>query len=396
MIVKGMSGLIGDDLSLWSYVETLCFDILNGSDYSEVRLPFIEQKRLFSHNLGNGSDIVSKEMYQISYRGKDELVLRPEGTVVYLEMIRNLKLLKRKHKNWYYGAMFRHESVTSTRKRTFYQLGIENLNHDPVTQEIDIISISAKILRCLLPESILRINFIGSKQEQHNYGKALQKILDPYRHQLTATALLALDSNPLRLLDSNEPCVVALKDILPKITDFTSPSQEFCELLSYMQSYNIQYDYDTSLVRGLDYYTGIVFEWTHPRCVSSIGGGGRYDSIVQTNAFGMALGIDRIISLLSNRQVNTLCDYYIAITDKSLYQLSIPLRLSLNGRTHVSVDNCTERSIINKAFVHRCSYLIIIYASDHLVCIKNPSYDCEYKKSFSNIEPLIKLCNSSL
>jgi histidyl-tRNA synthetase len=306
--VKGMNDILPQEISLWHYLEQIFFTILKQYNYTEIRLNLVEHAELFHRDLGQNSAILQKEMYYLQYRGEKQLVLRPEGTASCIRALSNNSMLKSSHRLWYYGPMFRHEQPQAGRKRSFYQLGIENINNTSLSQEIEIFLLTSRVFDSLhlLDKVHLHINYLGTFEEQNRYGQALKNYFSQYH--LNDTHQKTLLMNPLRILDSKSSEIINLLNNAPNINEYIKRNNDFYTLLAYLKDSHIQIVDNPYLVRGLDYYNGTVFEWKIRDNIIShntLCAGGRYDKLVNNGtAFGCAFGIDRLIFILKQLQIS--------------------------------------------------------------------------------------------
>lgn len=270
-----------------------------------ISTPLLEETSLFQRSVGEGSDIVNKEMYNFLDKSGKDICLRPEGTAgvvrSYLEEKRDKS--KDKVKYFYFGPMFRYERPQKGRYRTFYQFGVESFGEKEVFEDALLILMVSEILSSLNIDFKLKINSIGNKKSRFLYKEKLVSFSSSL--DICEDCKTRLKLNPLRILDcKNETCQSLYKDA-PKINEylFEEDASDFELLKSIL---NIDFEVDSSLVRGLDYYSKTVFEFVSDKLgsQSAIAGGGRYDYLVEelggdnTPAVGFAIGIDRILDLI--------------------------------------------------------------------------------------------------
>lgn len=306
-----MNDVLPDQTPRWQYLEASARELLATYCYQEIRFPLLEQTQLFKRSIGEVTDIVEKEMYTFTDRNGDSLTLRPEGTACCVRAAEQHGLLyNQTQKLWYMGPMYRHERPQKGRYRQFSQLGVEAFGMAGMDIEVEILLLSSQLWQQLgLTEYLkLEINNLGSSEDRANYGKALHAYLSPLRAQLDEDSQRRLDSNVLRILDSKIPDTRALLDAAPRLTEFLSEASQlqFADLRKVLDQAGIDHVVNPALVRGLDYYNDLVFEWTTNKlgAQATVCAGGRYDGLSQqlggssTPAVGFGMGLERLLLLL--------------------------------------------------------------------------------------------------
>lgn len=310
--VKGMNDLLPGDSAIWQYVEGLVADVLNRYSYDEIRFPIVETTDLFKRGIGEATDIIEKEMYTFDDRNGESLSMRPEGTASCVRACEQHGLLyNQTQKLWYQGPMFRYERPQKGRLRQFHQIGIETYGFSDADVEAEVIQLTARLWRELgISDHVtLQINTLGTSDSRKAYRDALVEYLSAIADQLDEDSQRRLSTNPLRILDSKVPATQALLDGAPKLTDFISEEsrEKFAELSGLLETAGISFEVNDRLVRGLDYYNDTVFEWVTQAlgAQGTVCAGGRYDNLVEqlggrpTPAFGCAMGVERLVLLLS-------------------------------------------------------------------------------------------------
>ena len=309
--VRGMNDLLPDVIELWQHVEAVARDILHAYGYREIRAPLVEKTELFARSIGHVTDIVEKEMYSFEDRSGDSLTLRPEGTAGCVRAgIENGLLHNQVQRFWYAGPMFRHERPQKGRYRQFHQIGVEAFGMQGPDIDAELILMSCRLWEALgLRELTLEINSLGTPESRARYRKVLIDYLTEYRDQLDADSLRRLEHNPLRVLDSKNPAMRDIVNRAPNMFDYLDDGARahFEELQSYLNEARVSYIVNPRLVRGLDYYTHAVFEWTTDKlgAQSAICAGGRFDGLIEqlggkpTPAAGFAIGMERLTELVS-------------------------------------------------------------------------------------------------
>lgn len=311
--IKGMHDYLPKDTIIWNQVESIFKKILYNYGYDEIKLPILEKTILFKNSIGEITDIIGKEMYSFYDKNGRSITLRPEATTSCVRAVIQHQLLHHKKlKLWYYGPMFRYERPQKGRYRQFYQFGIETFGFCEPDIELELIIIIHKFWQCLgLTNFVkLEINSIGSITEREKYQIVLKDFLKKNISILDNHCIRQLKQNALRILDSKNINVQNLLLKAPNLIDFINQKSKlhFEELCTLIKNFNIPYTINYKLIRGLDYYNNIVFEWTtnHIGSKDAICAGGRYDTLVQkllgpsTPAAGLAIGMDRLLLLLQS------------------------------------------------------------------------------------------------
>ena len=305
--------------------EIALIKIFESYSLNEIRTPALENESLFNRSVGDSSDIVNKELYTFLDKNKKKISLRPEGTAGVARSIIEKKLDNETHRFWYLGPMWRYERPQKGRYRQFYQAGIELLGYSEGLAELEMISMILSINDALgIKNSKIKINHLGNKDAKDQFCEALKNYLEPFSSKLEKLDLDRLNKNPLRVLDSkSEQTKDILKDA-PKMNEFVS--KESLDLLNLIKNsfseHNIEIDY--SLVRGLDYYTGFIFEAISDDlgAQDSYLGGGRYDNLFsdlggkKLPAIGMAIGIERLAEISNYSVENKTLISFIVLSDK--------------------------------------------------------------------------------
>lgn len=308
--IRGMNDLLPSDTPIWQHIEKTIMAIFAQYAYQEIRLPLLEKTELFKRGIGEVTDIVEKEMYTFQDRNQDSLTLRPEGTAGCVRAaIEHGLLYHQTQKLWYQGPMFRHERPQKGRYRQFYHLGAEAFGFSTYLIEAELILLAARSFEKLkLAEKMtLQINSLGSLSSRAKYRDEFVVFCRQHIDKLDEDSIRRLETNPLRILDSKNPEIQLLLQEAPKLNDYLDEAskKEFELLCALLQDLNISFDINPHLVRGLDYYTGVVFEWVTPYLgsQSTVCAGGRYDNLVEelggtkTPAVGFAIGMDRLVEL---------------------------------------------------------------------------------------------------
>jgi histidyl-tRNA synthetase len=369
-----MPDLFPQDLERWHIFESKLSEVFYSFDTHEIRTPLLEPTELFSRSVGNSSDIINKELYSFLDRNKDSISLRPEGTASIIRAIIQKKQEHEKHKLWYQGPMFRYERPQKGRFRQFHQVGVEYLGFKEGISEYELISMVLQINKLIgITNYTIKINHLGDQFAKESFCDALINFLQPHIAELHEKDQARLKSNPLRILDSKEKSTQALLKEGPKFQDFISDaSKNFLHNLVNAFSDHCDIQIDQSLVRGLDYYTGIVFETVSQElgAQDAFLGGGRYDNLSNQlggkdmHAIGFAIGIERIIELLSIKNIKPLKVGFITTgeqTDKKTYKIADDLRSANSGIIlDTFLSEGSLKSQLRRANKNNCKYVIII------------------------------------
>jgi histidyl-tRNA synthetase len=284
--------------------------------FSEIRIPIFEFTDLYARSIGGTTDIVEKEMYTFPDRDGSSLTLRPEGTAGVVRAVLEHKLLDSPttRKLFYFGPMFRHERPQAGRYRQFHQFGVEALGTDHPLIDVEVIDLLWQLFTSLqLKDLTLHINSIGTLDDRESYIHKLKKFTASILNSLCGNCQRRYSTNPLRILDCKVPmCQDATQQAPILLDDLSSNSRtHFQAVIDGLRALEIPYTLNHRLVRGLDYYSQTTFEITSPHlgAQSTIGAGGRYNGLFQvlqgppTPAIGFAVGLERVMLLLSEDQI---------------------------------------------------------------------------------------------
>ena len=311
--VRGMNDVSPTESSTWHFVESTARDVLQCYGYREVRPPLVERTELFRRSVGEATDIVEKEMYTFADRNGDSLSLRPECTASCVRAaVEHGWLRAGGQRIWTIGPMFRYEKPQKGRYRQFHQLDVEALGYPGPDVDAELILLCARLWRRLgLSRLRLELNSLGSRPSQARYRGELVRYFAAHRERLDEDSRRRLASNPLRILDSKQPEMQELIKSAPRITDFLDDASalHLQGLSSMLDRAGLSWRMNPRLVRGLDYYTGPVFEWQTEElgAQNAVCGGGRYDRLIEdiggqsAPATGFAMGLERIVALLDQQ-----------------------------------------------------------------------------------------------
>lgn len=310
--LKGTRDIYGLEEKVLNLIENKFFKIIKNYNFKRICTPIIEDANLFIRSVGETSDIVSKEMYLFKDNGQRDIALRPEGTASTIRAfvenkINNLEPTKLA----YFGPMFRYERPQKGRYRQFIQGGVELIENSTIENNFEIIKLAYDFLKSLKISNItLEINNLGSFESRNNYIEILKEYFSKYKEQLNEISLIRLQKNVLRILDDKEEIKKDFVKNAPKLIDYLSSieKERFKNLLDLLDEFEIKYVINPYLVRGLDYYNDIVFEFVSnsdtlgSQC--TVLGGGRYDGMIKSfggpdiGSIGFAFGVDRLMEII--------------------------------------------------------------------------------------------------
>ena len=356
--IRGMPDLYDLDIERISRVENICMEGFKSFNYQEFRTPIIENKSLFQRSAGETSDIVQKEVYEFDDRNGETLCLRPEGTAGLVRALITNGLLSEEIKKYFYlGPMFRYERPQKGRKRQFFQAGVELIGEGSSKSDVEIILVGKTILDKLGINFCLEINYLGGEESLNSYRTYLREFLQENKDSFEEKLYSRLQRNPVRAIDSKDENIQKVIKDAKDITNFLTDEEKqlFAETVDTLDQLKVDYKINTNLVRGMDYYTGTVFEYT----VDSLGaqnaviGGGRYDNLIKElggkdlPAIGFALGIDRLSEIISLEEKTK--DIFIGYAEaKSVsYAQDIGNKLRLNNGSLV-IENYLGNANVSK------------------------------------------------
>ncbi len=314
--VKGTQDILPADRAYWRYVTEQMHAVSALFGLQQIDTPIFEETSLFVRGVGEGTDIVDKEMYSFQDKGGDDLTLRPEFTAGVMRAFieHGMHVLPRPVKLYSIGPIFRHEAPQAGRYRQFHQFNVEMLGEMDPAVDLDVMSVAWMLLTRLGYRGLnFQLNSTGCRKCRPGYRAALVDYFKAYEDRLGDVDRRRLAINPLRLLDSKEPAVQPLLDAAPHSADHLCDecATHLAGLRGYLAALGMPYTINFRLVRGLDYYTKTVFEvWAEGiGSQSAVCGGGRYDGLVEelggppTPGIGFAMGIERVIASLKQQGI---------------------------------------------------------------------------------------------
>ena len=389
--IRGFRDILPFEASKFIFIENIINKMMLSYNAEQVRLPALESLNLFKRSIGETSDIVTKEMYSFDDRNGDTLCMIPEGTASCLRLALENNLIydrgPKKKRLYYIAPMFRHERPQKGRYRQFTQFGVEFYGDQSYHDDIDLLLfISNLFIKLDINDIKLHLNTIGCNDDRQRYSSKLIEYFSRYENHFTDEQQKTLSKNPLRLLDTKDPSLQDIVSSAPSIDDFINKNakQNFDLIKNELSNLNIAFVHDTKLVRGLDYYNDLVFEWKTSRLGSqdAVCAGGRYDqlsSIIgdkEIPAVGFAMGLDRVVELFEDK--NTFINIGLAnISEKnhSIHKLVQYIRdLDCDFKLKIMDKNKTLTKQIKQADKEQCKLLIIVgdnEISNNMLTVKN-------------------------
>jgi len=346
-------------------VERAARDILGGSGYRRIETPIFEHTELFARGVGASTDIVQKEMYTFDDAGGRSLTLRPEGTAAVMRAYAEHGMHKAPQpvKLWYYGPFFRQEKPQAGRFRQFWQIGAEAIgSDDPAVDAETILLLQTLVAELGVAGVRLRLGSLGTPETRAAYREKLVAHLRAHEDELSEDVRARIDLNPLRAFDADDPGTRRVMASAPLLIDHLAPedAEHFAEVRARLDAAGVDYEIDPTLVRGIDYYTRTLFEFTSDAlgAQSGVGGGGRYDGLAEvlglarTPGIGWAAGVERLLLAGEHRPApEAVCDLYVAGTDVPAFALAAEARraglnvqLELAGRSRKGQLKQADRS----------------------------------------------------
>lgn len=382
-LVKGTHDIINEEARFYQQIEALFISLAEIYGYNEFRTPILEYSELFKRDQNDSSDMVRKQMYTFKDLGDRSLTLRPEGTASVARAIVNSKLYAQNDfpiKAYYLGPVFRYERPKAGTYRQFSQFGIENIGVDSIYADVETIILSYRALKMLGFKNLkLKINCLGDQESRDNYKKALVKYFTPLIDKMCPDCKERLKLNPLRIIDCKVPEDQELVKKAPKMGEYLSKAsrERFAATIKLLKEVGIPYEIDEGIVRGLDYYSHIVYEYEYISKsglnVGALGGGGHYDNLVsevggpKLAGVGFAFGIERIYSLLKEDnllpELNAGFDFMVMpVGEEAIVRAFIVadfLRM-LGYKADAIIEKKSFKAMFHKAEKHEARFAIII------------------------------------
>jgi len=411
--VKGTYDILPGEVELWQEIERVVRKWMELYGCSEIRTPIFEETGLFARSIGEDTDIVGKEMYTFTDMGDRSLTLRPEGTAsvirAFIEHSLDQKGLPQAL--WYMGPMFRQEKPQKGRQRQFHQFGVELIGSSAPEADVEVMMLFDDIAEELgLSERVFSLNSIGGGESRKRYSAALVSFLDSIEDSLCGDCRRRKKTNPLRVLDCKVPgCREALRSSsgLPRTTDYLTPGdmRYYETVKKLLDSHGVGYVEDPYLVRGLDYYTGTIFEMNCSRlgAQSAVMGGGRYDNLVRelggrdVPAVGFACGMERLVLALRDtdwrRTGGRPLKVYVAVPDGSSKEAASRYMAEIRRQGAIAVTDLLGRSMkaqMKAASREGADYVLIVEPEDGVVSARDMKKSEQEKMSFGDFLALVK------
>lgn len=348
-LIKAMRGTrdIYDDEALkFNFIEKTAKELLENYGFGRIITPTFESTDLFKRGIGEGTDIVDKEMYTFKDRGDRNITLRPEGTApVVRSYLENKTYAKEELTKYYYvNNMFRYERPQAGRYREFYQIGVEVLGNANPMADAEVISMGYRLMEKLGIEDLkVNINSVGGNETRAKYRELLVNFLTPKKEGLCHDCQTRYETNPLRVLDCKEASCQSLITDAPTLPESLNPEEKahYESVKTYLDMFGVEYIENPRLVRGLDYYSSTVFEIITEKLGSqgTVLGGGRYDNLIsqlgnkEVPAVGFGSGLDRLMMLLGEDKIVNTPDIYVSWTGEENidYAFLVANKLRDNG-----------------------------------------------------------------
>lgn len=369
-LVRGMKDLINEDAEKFDFIVNTAQKVAEKYNFQHLTTPLVEYTSLFERNLGNESDIVHKEIYRFEDRGGDMLALRPEMTAGICRFVIENGLYQGPfpHKYISYGPVFRYDRPQKGRYRQFNQLNFEIFGLKDQAPEIKVyLQMITELLDLLgVADVKVKINHLGSPEERSKYIVDLKNYLINYKDKLSEDSKRRLETNILRILDSKDEGDKNILKNAPKIQDYLSDEHK-----QFLFSFGDKYEIDNNLVRGLDYYSGFVFEAITDKIgetQNACCGGGEYNNLIEDmsgkklSAFGFAFGIERLFDLINVANLPEKQPLYLHLTDKS--------RFVDNARNEINLAY-SEDLVKGLKYANQIQANFVIFEKDRQILIKN-------------------------
>lgn len=382
---KGTVDILPEQSGSWQKVEETARNFFNRANYREIRTPSFENYEIFSRSSGDSSEIVEKQMYDFNDKGGRHIALRPEGTAgvvrAYVEDKMYAPEVVKPFNVFYMESTFRYERPQAGRQREFHQIGVESFGSSNPLADVQTIMMGHDLLAELGVKNYqLHINTLGNEQVRKDYHDALVNYFTPVKDELSEDSQRRLRDNPLRILDSKDDRDKKFLPDAPKIRDFLDDDskQNFESILKMLDQLGIDYVIDDDLVRGLDYYTGVIFEFMVEdkslwESATTILGGGRYDHLVEefngpaTPAVGFGIGEERLMLVLEKQNPalfeNRGIDFFITNIGDGTAQKAIEITRSLRKQgfeTDFDVNQKKLKAQFKKADRDHAKYVITL------------------------------------
>ena len=386
---KGTVDILPDVSYQWEKVEQTAREFFERANYREIRTPAFENYEIFARSSGESSDVVEKEMYDFHDKGDRHIALRPEGTAGVVRAYVENKIYGPDYVKpfnvFYIAPMYRYERPQAGRQREFHQIGVESFGSANPLADVETIVMGNDLLNALGVKNFeLHINSLGNEDVRKAYHDALVNYFTPVKDQLSEDSQRRLATNPLRILDSKEEQDKQFLPNAPKIVDYLDDESKanFKTITDTLTNLGINYVLDDDLVRGLDYYTGVIFEFMVEdknlwQSKTTILGGGRYDHLVeefdgpQTPAVGFGIGEERLMLVLKEQNPEFFedegIDFFITNIGEGTAQKTVEIARKLRSqglKVQYDVDQKKLKAQFRKADRVHAKYVITLGAKE--------------------------------
>lgn len=382
--VKGTHDIFGEETAAYDKVESLMKSVAELYAYNGVRPPVMEYNSVFVRGVGEGSDIVRKEMYTFPDKGGRDLTLRPEFTAGIMRLVVQNKLYATNElplKLYYCGPVFRYERPQLGRYRQFNQFGVESIGNDSAMNDVEVITLAYTILCSLGLEGVkIKINTLGDEASRNAYRDALKKYFASHIENMCEDCKSRFELNPLRILDCKVPEDHPIIEGAPSIKDYlsTESKNRFHTVLDALEVLQIPYEVDDSLVRGLDYYSETVFEFHYVSKAGvdygAVGAGGHYGKLMQElggpelPGVGFSFGIERVVSVLKDDDLlgdtkQSLDVYIMPLSEETLLyaeEVAVVLRNGGGYRADICFDKTKLGNMFKRATAKNAKFAVIV------------------------------------
>ncbi len=393
--IRGFRDILPNESQKFLFLEKKIHNICPLFNTKQIRIPALESLNLFKRSIGESSDIVTKEMYSFKDKNDEIVCMIPEGTASSMRLAFENNLIYdrgiKKNRFYYYTPMFRHERPQKGRYRQFTQFGVEFMGNESIHEDIDLLLMSKMFFEEIKIGNLkLHINSLGLAEDRKRYSQDLQSYFNSYPQSFSDQQMNTIKNNPLRILDSKDQKLTDIINGAPNISNYINKEslKKFNDMVQILDDLDIEYLINDKLVRGLDYYNDLVFEWKTDQLGTqdAICAGGRYDSLSTiignkaVPAVGFAVGIDRVVDLLTYQNTDIVVGLSVISNSKSdIPKISSILRNTDNKFTLIQMD--TDKSLtkqIKSAVKSNCDILIIVGSeemSNNILTIKDLKSD---------------------
>jgi histidyl-tRNA synthetase len=404
---RGTFDVLPEDGARRQYVEAQAHRVLGAAGFRRIETPTFESTELFARGVGLATDIVQKEMYTFDDGGGRSLTLRPEGTApvcrAYIE--HGMHKLPQPVKFWYLSSFFRSEAPQRGRYRQFWQVGAESIGSAGPETDAELIILLAELFDALsVKDTRLHLASLGSPETRAAYRSELSQYLRANESRLSAEVIRRIDLNPMRAFDASDPSTREVMGAAPKLMDRLAPddAEHFAQVRALLDDAGLRFELDPTLVRGLDYYTRTLFEFSSDAlgAQSGVGGGGRYDRLIEqlggpvTPASGWAAGVERMLLAAGELPVSLPpVDLFVAIADGGAAATRTAFGLASQARraglaAQLELAGRSLKGQLKQADRIRARYVAIV-AEHEQVTLKNLESSEQFELALGAVIPTI-------